>query len=51
MKLRDILFWIFILAAIGVAVWMAVDSPAIETGLLIIVIFILPNTPKVLPRG
>jgi len=38
--LRDVLFWVLILAAIGVAVWMAVGSPPIETGLLIIVIFI-----------
>ena len=39
-KLRDILFWILILAAVGVAVWLMVGSPTIETGLLMIVIFI-----------
>ena len=39
-KLRDILFWILILAAVGVAVWLVLGSPTIETGLLMIVIFI-----------
>ncbi len=38
--MRDIIFWILILAAIGVAIWLVVGSPTIETGLLMIVIFI-----------
>ena len=39
-KLEDIVFWILVLAAIGVAVWLFLGSPTIETGLLMIVIFI-----------
>jgi len=38
MKIRDMLFWILILIAIGVAIWLMVGSPTIEEGLLIIVI-------------
>jgi len=38
MKTRDILFWILILAAIGIAVWLTIGSPTIEEGLLMIVI-------------
>jgi hypothetical protein len=39
-NIRDILFWILILAAIAVAIWLFLGSPTIETGLLMIVIFI-----------
>ena len=39
-KLTDILFWILILAALGIAIWLVFGSPTIETGLLMIVIFI-----------
>ena len=39
-KIRDIIFWILILAAIGIAIWLVIGSPTIETGLLMIVIFI-----------
>ena len=39
-KLADIVFWLLILAAIGVAIWLLVGSPTIETGLLMITIFI-----------
>ena len=39
-KLQDIIFWILILAAVGVAVWLLVGSPTIEQGLLMITIFI-----------
>ncbi len=39
-KPKDILFWILILAAIGIAVWLLVGSPTIEQGLLMITIFI-----------
>ena len=40
MKFGDVLFWILILGAVGMAIWLAVGSPAIENGLLIITIFI-----------
>jgi len=40
MKLRNILFWILILAAVGVTVWLNIGFPTIKTGLLMIVIFI-----------
>lgn len=39
-KLRDIIFWLLILSAIGVSVWLLIGSPTIETGLLMITIFI-----------
>ena len=39
-KLTNIIFWILILAAVGVAVWLLVGSPTIEQGLLMITIFI-----------
>lgn len=40
MKIENILFWVLILAAIGVAVWLLIGSPTIEQGLLMITIFI-----------
>jgi len=40
MKLEYIIFWILILAAIGVAIWLLIGSPTIEQGLLMITIFI-----------
>lgn len=39
-KIKDIIFWILILASIGVAIWLFVGSPTIEQGLLMITIFI-----------
>jgi len=39
-ELKDIIFWILVLAAIGVAVWLIVGSPTVEQGLLMITIFI-----------
>ena len=39
-KPLDIIFWILILAAVGMAIWLVIGSPTLETGLLIIVIFI-----------
>jgi len=39
LRLEYILFWILILAAIGVAVWLLVGSPTIEQGLLMIITF------------
>jgi membrane protein implicated in regulation of membrane protease activity len=39
-KIRDILFWILILAAVGVAFWLLLGSPTTEQGLLMITIFI-----------
>ena len=32
-ELKDIIFWILVLAAIGVAVWLIVGSPTVEQGL------------------
>jgi len=40
MKLENIAFWILILAAVGVAIWLLIGSPTIEQGLLMITIFI-----------
>ncbi len=39
-KLRDVIFWMLILAAVGVAIWLLVGSPTTEQGLLVITIFI-----------
>jgi len=39
-KLENIAFWILILAAVGVAIWLLIGSPTIEQGLLMITIFI-----------
>jgi len=39
-KLSDILFWVLILSAVGVAVWLLVGSPTTEQGLLMITFFI-----------
>ncbi len=39
-KLTDMLFWLLLLAAVGVAIWLLVGSPTIEQGLLMITIFV-----------
>ena len=37
-KIRDVIFWVLILAAIRVAIWLVFGSPSTEEGLLIIII-------------
>lgn len=40
MKIEYILFWIFILAVIGIAIWMLFGSPTLEAGLISIGLFV-----------
>ena len=40
MEIKNIMFWVLILSAVGVAVWLLIGSPTIEQGLLMITIFI-----------
>ena len=40
LKLTDIIFWLLLLAAVGMAVWLLIGSPTIEQGLLMITIFV-----------
>lgn len=39
-RIEDILFWILILAVIGLAIWLAFGSPNFENSLLAIIIFV-----------
>jgi len=40
MKIEDIIFWLLIIAVIGVIIWMLSGSPPLENSLLMISIFI-----------
>ena len=39
-KLEDIIFWLLIIAIIAVALWLLSGSPPMESGLLMIIIFV-----------
>jgi len=39
-KIEHILFWILILAVIGIAIWMLFGSPTLEAGLISIGLFV-----------
>ena len=41
MKIEHILFWILILAVVGIALWMLFGSPTLEAGLISIGLFIV----------
>lgn len=40
-KIEDILFWILILAIVGIIIWMLVGSPTLENGLISIGLFVI----------
>lgn len=40
-KITDIVFWLLVLAVIGIALWMLFGSPTIEAGLVSIGLFVI----------
>lgn len=39
-KIEDVLFWILILAIVGIAIWLLFGSPTLEAGLISIGLFV-----------
>ncbi|MBU1136024.1 MAG: hypothetical protein ABIG37_00025 [Nanoarchaeota archaeon] len=39
-KAEDVVFWILILAVIGIVIWLAFGSPGFETSLFMIALFV-----------
>ena len=39
-KIQDIIFWIIIALIVGLAIWLMLGSPTIETGLISLALFI-----------
>lgn len=39
-RVEDILFWILILVALGIAIWLAFGSPEFENSFLAVIIFV-----------